>query len=139
MPERAFAVDAPDGREAQVTETGNQPRRLRLGREVKISALRHSCEVMRSQARSSYAYAWIMPYVVAWKLPPATVLSTAAPKSKARHSRTAYGAGKLTAQPAAQRHHPRSIGLTQRDGSAHFFSTEVGDLLQEACRNHSDA
>lgn len=51
MPERAFAVDAPDGREAQVTETGNQPRRLRLTGVVGIGSLGRTCERLRSHTR----------------------------------------------------------------------------------------
>ena len=51
MPERTFAVDAPDGREAQVTETGNQPGRLRLTGIVGIGSVGRSCELMRSHAR----------------------------------------------------------------------------------------
>ena len=51
MPERTFAVDAPDGREAQATETGNQPGRLRLIRVVGIGSAGRKCERMRSHAR----------------------------------------------------------------------------------------
>ena len=55
MPKPAFAVDAPYGRKAQVTETGNQPRRLRLIRVVGIGSISRTCERMRSYAQMLHA------------------------------------------------------------------------------------
>ena len=75
MPERAFAVDAPDGREAQVTETGNQPPAAtfasdRCRRELVDSVARANARavtrVMLSPSRAPG------PQTARCKLPPTT-------------------------------------------------------------------
>ena len=51
MLKRALAVNAPDSSKAQVTDTGNQPRRLRLTGDAGIGSVGRTCERMRSHAR----------------------------------------------------------------------------------------
>ena len=78
MPERALAVDALDGREAQVTETGNQPRRLRLTGGAGIGSVGHTCAHVRSHARMLNASRAPGPQMVRPELPPTTALRAGA-------------------------------------------------------------
>ena len=78
MPDRAFAVDAPAGREAQVSGTRNQPKCLRLREAVGIGSVGRTCERMRNDARVLNASRAPDQYMPRRELTPTTATRTGA-------------------------------------------------------------
>ena len=127
MLKRALAVNAPDSSKAQVTDTGNQPRRLRLIGDAAIGSVGRSCERMRSDARvlnaSRAPGPQYDPTPIASDDSGARGCARLIPDAFPRRLRLSPGTGRNTASvrrlresstPRIGRHHKSGIYLSQR-------------------------